>query len=419
MFNVDLSNIWSQVSLPELLGEEKTLFDAHLALRSNAEDERPFHGWLGASESVTAKTLHTVRRCAEQIRACCDYLLVVGNGGSFSGAKAAVCLLGGDDAARILFAGTDLSSQAWLELCRKIEGKDVCLHLISPRGEELEPCIASRAIRWLMERRYGTEAKTRIYVSALAQTPMAQMANEEGYTLLPMPQETGGWDSAVSSAALLPMAVAGIEPLDVLEGAAEAYQSYDIRAFENPVWLYAGARLCLKRRQFHTELFSVPDPAAKSLGSWWQHCALRHTLRGETGLLVTPCTYPDELDLYDRALTAQSRVFETLLQFELGAKQVAVEMDWKDYDNLGYLADTTLEQVRKKTVEALCATHGDRNIPVISIDAPQLSAPMLGELFGFFELSAALCAYASGIDCFSQSAVGDVRACAEGLLREK
>ena len=163
MINVELSSIWSCVSLPQLLSCEKDLFDAHLHLRSNQPNAPEFLGWLGQPDALTAKTVHAIRKACETISGQCDTLVVAGAGEGYLAAKAGIEAIGGryrnllDSRMRILFTGDSLASSDWIALCRLLEGHDFCLLLLSSEGVELEMCAASRALRWLMERRYGAE----------------------------------------------------------------------------------------------------------------------------------------------------------------------------------------------------------------------------------------------------------------------
>ena len=165
MINVELSSIWSCVSLPQLLSCEKDLFDAHLHLRSNQPNAPEFLGWLGQPDALTAKTVHAIRKACETISGQCDTLVVAGAGEGYLAAKAGIEAIGGryrnllDSRMRILFTGDSLASSDWIALCRLLEGHDFCLLLLSSEGVELEMCAASRALRWLMERRYGQGAK--------------------------------------------------------------------------------------------------------------------------------------------------------------------------------------------------------------------------------------------------------------------
>jgi glucose-6-phosphate isomerase len=291
MVNVELSNIWNCLSLPELLAGEKDLFDAHRHLRANEPGGNDFLGFLGLPDAVTARTLHAIRQAADSIRQAGGTLVVAGHGGPYFAAQAGIDLLLGRNRAlrgakpRVLFTGDNLSSRDWLELCDLLAGEDYSLLLLSPDGAGFETCVASRAMRWMMERRYGPEAKERVYVAAPEGTPLYKMGKEEGYALLPSPRELGGAESALSSGALAAMAAAGIEPLDLLEGAAEAYRTMDVRAFENPAWLYAGSRVALSARGRRLEMIGCFDPSMNSFGLWLKQYLCRHACRDGLGAL--------------------------------------------------------------------------------------------------------------------------------------
>lgn len=407
MINVELSNIWSCVSLPDLLSREKEIFDAHLHLRTNASNEEPCFGWLGQPEVITAKMIHAVRSAAESIRAMGSALVVLGSGGAWLAAQAVIdALLGSrsptQEGFRVLFAGDNLSSRDWLALCRQLEGQDYCLHLIAPTGSETETCIASRALRWMMERRYGAETKKRVFVSALVGSPMAAMAAEEGYTLLTLPTQAGGGYSALTSAAFLPMAAAGIDPLAVLEGAAEGYRQFDLRAFENPVWMYAGARYALSCRGRNIELFGTFEPDFSAFGKWWQSFCCRHACADGVGAIPMHASWAGGLEAMDAMLcSGRYPLFETMLHFQsVCGQKVNIEMDWKDYDGLEYLSEKSLAEVQEQTREALIGAHADGDVPIISLECETLDAYHMGELIYFLELSAAIYACACGIEPF-------------------
>lgn len=424
MLNVELSNIWSCVTLPDLLSREKDLFDAHLHLRSNQPGFAQYLGWLGQSDALTARTLHAVRSAADAIRASSDTLVVLGSCSAAQAAKAGLDLLCGRrrrfaGKPRVLFAGNDLSAREWLDLCELLDGHSFSLHIIAPFGTETETAIASRAVRWMMERRYGAETKTRIYVSALPDTPMAVMAKEEGHTFLPMPLQPGGAYSALTSATLLPLAAAGIDPLELLEGAAEAYRQYDLRAFENPVWMYAGARYALFGKGRMAELLGTFDPSCAAFGKWWSQWVLRHTCQSGAGVLPLHADLTGDLDALDHMLTSgRYPLFETLLRFPpLSGQKVNVEMDWKDYDGLDYLAERTVTDVAEATFQAMLQTHAAADTPIIVLEESEtLDAARLGELFYFFELVNAIFACACGVDPFDLPAELPTRRAAAMLL---
>lgn len=407
MINVDISNVWTCVTLPELLGREKEIFDAHQLLRNNQPDGPDLMGWVGLPDSINARLIHGIRRRAEQICASSDVLVVCGSGHAFDGARAAIefyCgtarnLLSGP---QVFFAGESLSSRQWLELTRLLEDKDYSLHLISPTGRELGANVAARGLRWLMERKYGPKAKERISVATVVGTALHKMAQEEGYELFPMPRQLGGTDSTLTAAALIPMAVTGIEALDVLEGAAGSYRELDVRSFENPAWLYAAARAVLPGKGRRRELLCVSDQSLGAFGHWWQRYAWRHESGGvepETVLL------PGDLLAMEDMACDRGGVFETVLRFDPLAKKVPVEMDWKDYDGLGFLSGRHLDYVESQLMNVMVEAHYGAGVPVLDLYAGEVTAQTLGEMFYFFELSSALTARVMGADPFAAASL--------------
>lgn len=417
MINVDISNVWTCVTLPELLGGEKEIFDAHNLLRSGKAGGPDFGGWLGMPDAVNARLIHGVRRVAEKICAASDVLVVCGVGGAFHGARAAIDLYCGADrnllhGPQVYFAGDSLSSRQWLELNSLLDGKDYSLHIISGDGAAIGPNVAARSLRWMMERKYGPQAKERVSVATLVGSPLHRMGQEEGYELFPMPKEAGGASSTLTAAALLPMAVAGIDPLDVLEGAAEAYRALDVRSFENPAWLYAAGRSVLSRKGLQRELLCIFDRSLTAFGQWWQRKVWQQECREGVGIFPATALIPDDLAAMDRmAAGGRSGMFETLLHFAPIAKKVPVEMDWKDYDGLGFLSGRSLDYVEAQVMTAMAETHNGGGVPILDLQAGDLTAQTLGQLFYFFELSSALTACISGVDPL-EPAPAPSRACA-------
>ena len=209
MVNVDISNVWGAVSLPELLGREREVFDAHQKLRSHQAGGPDFLGWLSQPDHVQARLIRGIERAAEQIVSDAEVLVVCGVAEPASAARAAIeayCGAGRNllQTPQVLFVGSSLNSRQWLELSRLLEGREYSLLLLSPTGQELGVNITARGLRWLMERKYGPTAKNRIFVSTLVGSPLHRMGQEEGYELFPMPRELGGSQSIFTAGALIP-----------------------------------------------------------------------------------------------------------------------------------------------------------------------------------------------------------------------
>ena len=416
MITVDISNIWGELSLPELLQAEKAVFDAHMMLTDKNGRGSDFLGWLDLPVETETEEIARIRAAAKTIRETSDVFVVVGIGGSYLGPRAAIELLQGPNRnlgkgkgdPMILYAGNTLSTRAWNELVKLLEGKDFSLCLISKSGTTTEPAIATRALRWLLERRYGTDgAKKRTYAITDPQKgALRQMAEEEGWESFRIPQNVGGRYSVLTAVGLLPMAVAGIDPMEVMAGAAEAKKEYDLRSFENPVWLYAAIRNLLYRKGKCIEILESFEPGFKSMGGWWQQ--LFGESEGKEGKGIFPVYgefTPDLHSLGQLIQQGERNLFETMIRFDAPENPYTIGSDYKNLDGLNYLEGKTLDFVDEQAYRGTLAAHVDGDVPVITVEAGKLDAAKVGELFWFFELACAVSAYTLGVNPFDQPGV--------------
>lgn len=264
MITVDISNVWGDISLPDLLSMEREIFDAHVKLAEGTGAGQEFRGWMELPLREPTEEISRICRAAEKIRSESEVCLVVGIGGSYLGPRAAIELLQGPNRnlgkgqsdPQILYAGNNLSTRHWNELMGLLEGKEISLIVISKSGTTTEPAVAFRALRWMMERKYGTdEADSRIYAITDPEAgTLRQMATERGWETFDIPASVGGRYSVLTAVGLLPMAVAGIDITEVMNGAMDGKEAYDLRSFENPVWLYTAVRNALYRQRKDIEI---------------------------------------------------------------------------------------------------------------------------------------------------------------------
>ena len=416
MIKVDISNVWGDLSLPNLLAMEKEVFEAHKTLDEGTGAGNDFLGWLNLPVNEPTEEMIRIQKAAEQIRSDSDVFVVIGIGGSYLGPRAAIELLQGPNHnigkgkgnPQIYFAGNGLSTRHWNELCRLLEGKDFSIAIISKSGTTTEPAIATRALRWMLERKYGTEgAKKRTYaITDPAKGALRQMATEEGWETFVIPPNVGGRFSVLSPVGLLPMAVAGIDIVAMMQGAYEAKKVYNIRSFENPVWLYAAIRNLLYRNGKKIELFESFEPGFKMLGGWWQQ--LFGESEGKDGKGIFPATAELTADLHSLGQMIQEgerNMFETMVRFDAPAQTYTIGTDYKNLDGLNYLAGKTLDFVDEKAYLGTMAAHVDGGVPVITMDVGELNDKKLGELFYFLELSCGVSAYLLGVNPFNQPGV--------------
>ena len=416
MIKVDISNVWGQLSLPDLLATEKEVFAAHQMLAEGSGAGSDFLGWLELPVEQETEEIRRIRAAAERIRETSDVFVVIGIGGSYLGPRAAIELMQGTNHnmgkgkgnPQIYYAGNGLSTRAWNELQRLLEGKDFSIAIISKSGTTTEPAIATRALRWMLERKYGTEgAKKRTYaITDPCKGALRQMATEEGWETFVIPPDVGGRYSVLTAVGLLPMAVAGIDPMEVMRGAAQAKKAYDIRSFENPVWLYAAVRNLLYRNGKCIEILESFEPGFKMMGGWWQQ--LFGESEGKDGKGIFPVSAEFTADLHSLGQMIQQgerNLFETMVRFDAPAQKVVVGGDYKNLDGLNYLEGKTLDFVDEQAFLGTLAAHVDGGVPVVTMDMGELNNEKLGEMFYFFELSCGISAYLLGVNPFNQPGV--------------
>lgn len=414
MIKLDISNVWGELSLPDLLSVEQEVFDAHKLLTDGKGPGSDFLGWLDLPTFEETDEMRRIRTAAARIRSDSEVFVVVGIGGSYLGPRAAIELVKGQNHnlnhgdPQIFFAGNNLSTRAWNDLCAQLEGKDFSINIISKSGTTTEPAIATRALRWMLERKYGAEkARSRIYVTTDPKNgALRQMAKEEGYESFLIPPNVGGRYSVLTAVGLLPMAVAGIDPRDVMLGAARAKRDYDLRSFENPAWQYAGIRNLLYRRGKALELLCCYEPDFRTFGGWWQQ--LFGESEGKDGKGIFPVTVEFTADLHSLGQMIQQgqrNLFETVVRFAPPQKKATIEVDWKNLDGLNYLEGKSLDFVEEQAFLGTLAAHVDGGVPVMVLQTDRVSADTLGELFFFFELSCGISAYMLGVNPFNQPGV--------------
>lgn len=427
MIQVDLSNIWGELSLSDLLSIEKEIFDAHAMLTEGTGEGAAFRDWLSLPDRKSPGELLGILRAAEQIRSDSDICVVVGAGGSVSGARAAIELLQGPNRnirrgkgdPRILFAGNSLSTRQWNELKGLLEGNDVSVIVISKSGTTLESAIAFRNLRWMLERRYGTdEANRRIYaVTDPDSGPLRQMARENGWDSFAIASGAGGAFSVLSPGGLLPMAVAGLDIMAMLEGAAEAKEVYELRSFENPVWLYAAVRNLMYRSGKAIELLVGFEPGFQAFGYWWQQLFAESEGKDGKGLFPATAEFTAGLhSLGQLILEGRRNLFETVVRFDPPEQVCTVGFDVLDPDGLNYLAEKQLDYVEETAFRGMVDAHTGSGVGVITVDCGPLNERTLGELFFFLELCCAVSAYTLGVNPFERPGVEQYKQDLFGLL---
>lgn len=407
MIGVDISNIWGAVSLPDLLAMEGEVAAAHETVLESSY-------WQNLPAQGQSPELFRILLAAERIREDSDICVVVGAGGCCAGARAVIELLQGMNRnlgkgkgnPQICFAGNHFSTRHWNELLGLLKDRDFSVVVISRFGTTTESAIALRSLRWMLERKYGTDAANRrIYaVTDPEEGALRQMASEEGWDCFSIPNGMEEMHCTLTAAGLLPMAVAGIDIQSILDGAADAKEEYAPGSFENPVWLYTAVRNLLYRGGKTVELLASFEPEFHLFGHWWQQ--LFAAAEGKAGKGILPAAVELPADLYSLGQLlqeSQGNLFETMIRFDPPENRVTIGGEWKDLDGLNYLEGKTLDFLEENAYQAATAAHVDGGVPVITVDFGELTERKTGEILCFLELCSAISACLMGVDSTAQS----------------
>ena len=370
MIGVDISNVWGQVSLQELLALEAEVAAAHEALPPEKGEE---------------PELERILEAAGRIREDSDVCVILGMDGSCLAARGVLELLQGREhnlkkgKPRIFFAGNTLSTRQWNELRDALEGKEFSLIVVSRSAMAPETGIALRGLRWMLERKHGTDkAGSRIYaVTDSEETMLGQMAKAAGWEVF-----SGAADS-VLTAALLPLAAAGTDIEGLVQGAREAEAEFSFPSLENPVWQYAAVRNLLQRSGKAVEVLTSWEPDFASFGRWWQRLFAAAEGRDGKGLILMSAELPGE----GQGIPGRRNLFETMVRFACTGPKHTVGSPWNDPDGLNYLEGKTLDQVEEDAWFETVDAHTASGVPVITVECGELTEKTVGQLLRFAELS--------------------------------
>ena len=402
--------------------------DAHKVLFERTGAGSEFTGWLELPSRTADTELKALLAAAAKIRSSSQVLVVVGIGGSYLGARAAIELLKSPnynlikkDTPDIFFVGNSLSAAAINEVIELIGDRDFSLNVISKSGGTIEPALAFRVFKALLEQKYGQGAKKRIYATTDAEKGILHnMAVAEGWERFTVPNDVGGRFSVLSAVGILPMAVAGIDVERLLSAAAAEMKELNLRSVENPVWQYAGARQNLYRKGRTIEILACYEPSFRFFAEWWKQ--LFGESEGKNGIGIFPASVEYSADLHSMGQYIQDgprRLMETVVSFEKSDSSLKVPFELGDRDGLNYLAGEQFDSIAKIAAKAVAAAHIKGDVPNISISVPQRNEEGLAALICFFEMSCGVSAYLSGVNPFDQPGVEAYKTNMIKLLGEK
>ncbi len=387
---------------------------AHQTLfgRSGAGSE--FTGWIDLPKHMKETELKDVLAAARRIREQSEALLVVGIGGSYLGARAAIELLKSashnqiSDAVQIYFMGTTLSPDALYELTQQLGDRDFSVNVISKSGGTLEPALGFRAAKALLERKYGPEgAKERIYVTTDANRGILHdTAVREGYPRFTVPDDVGGRFSVLSAVGLLPMAAAGIDVEQVIDCAISELDALSLCSPENPAWQYAAVRQRLRALGKRTEILASYEPSFRFMAEWWKQ--LYGESEGKNGVGIFPASVEYNADLHSMGQFIQDGprdLMETVVSFDSPLYPASVPFAEGDPDGLNYLAGRGLFDIMNIARDAVRDAHVAGGVPNIALHVPKRDEAGFAALVCFFEVACGISAYMSGVNPFDQPGV--------------
>lgn len=406
MLNLDLSKLEKFVTESDIAALSDELRTAHAKLYDPEAPGSDYTGWVRLPENYDKEEFTRIQKAAQKIRSDSQVLVVIGIGGSYLGARAALEVFP-SDGPEICFAGCSLSPNELKRVMERIEGKDWSINVISKSGGTTEPAVAFRVFRELLVNRYGADADSRIYATTdKARGALKTLADSNGWETFVIPDDVGGRYSVLTAVGLLPIAVAGTDICELMAGAADAMNRYDERSLNNPVWRYVAARNLLYRQGKNIEIFCNYEPSYTFLGEWLKQ--LFGESEGKDGKGIFPASVQFTTDLHSLGQYIQDGercLFETVLYVDDTGCDIAIPYSDDNGDNLNYLAGKPLSFVREMAFLGTLAAHADGGAPSMVIRMDKMDVRTLGELFYFFELSCGISGHVLQVNPFNQPGV--------------
>ena len=404
------------VSERELLALQPQVTLAHDMLHNGTGLGSDFLGWLDLPVNYDKEEFARIQAAAARIQADSDVLVVIGIGGSYLGARAAIEFLKSNnynlkkkDTPSIFFAGNSISGTQLSELLELCEGKRVSVNVISKSGTTTEPAIAFRVFRKYLEETCGhDEAVKRIYVTTdKSRGTLKALADREGYETFVVPDDVGGRFSVLTAVGLLPIAAAGCDISALMQGAAAARAALSDPSLEqNAAYRYAAARTALLRRGFAVELMVSYEPQYALMNEWWKQLFGESEGKDGKGLLPDSVIYSTDLHSLGQFVQDGSNVlFETVVKFQKPQREIFIEEELENGDGLNFLAGKPMSFINEKAFEGTVLAHTDGNTPNLVLEVPAMNEAELGYLIYFFEKACAVSGYMLGVNPFDQPGV--------------
>ncbi len=392
---------------------------AHHSIHEQTGAGSDFLGWVDLPKNYDKEEFARIQKSAEKIKNDSDVLLVVGIGGSYLGARAAIEMLNHSfynslskeqrKTPQVIFVGNNISSTYMKDLHDLLEGKDFSINVISKSGTTTEPALAFRIFRKLLEEKYGkSEAKQRIYATTdKARGALKTLATEEGYESFIIPDDVGGRYSVLTAVGLLPIAVTGVDIEAMMKGAAAASDDFGKSELEeNPAYQYAAVRNVLYNKGKTIEMLINYEPGLQYFAEWWKQLFGESEGKDQKGIYPSSANFSTDLHSLGQYVQEGRRdIFETVINVETPRHELIVEAEESDLDGLNYLAGKSVDFVNKKAFQGTMLAHTDGGVPNLVVSIPQMDEYTFGYLVYFFEKACAMSGYLLGVNPFDQPGV--------------
>ena len=403
----------------EIASMKKLAEDAKEVLVSKSGAGNDYLGWIDLPVDYDKEEFDRIKAAAKKIREQSDVLVVIGIGGSYLGARAAIEFLRHSfynnlskdqrKTPEIYYAGNSISSTYLQGLLDVIGDRDFSVNVISKSGTTTEPAIAFRIFKKKLEEKYGKEgAADRIYATTdRAKGALKVLSTEEGYETFVVPDDVGGRFSVLTAVGLLPIAVSGADIDQLMAGAAEGRKLALESPFgENDAVQYAAIRNILLRKGKNVEVLANYEPFMHYVGEWWKQLYGESEGKDQKGIFPAAVDLTTDLHSMGQFIQDGARImFETVVEIESSASEILIEEEPVDLDGLNYLAGKNMEFVNSCAMNGTILAHTDGNVPNLRIKVPEQSEFYLGELFYFFEFAVGVSGYLLGVNPFNQPGV--------------
>ena len=389
---------------------------AHDTLESRKGPGNDFLGWMDLPVDYDKEEFERIKKAAAKIKSDSEVLIVIGIGGSYLGARAAIEALKSSlynslkkDTPDIYFVGCSLSPTYLSEVISIVEGRDFSVNIISKSGTTTEPALAFRIFRDLLVEKYGEEgAKGRIYATTdKARGTLKEFSDKKGYETFVVPDDVGGRFSVLTAVGLLPIACAGCDIDALMKGAAAAREAYAVCDLEkNDCYKYAAYRNILYRKGKSIEMLISYENSFQMMAEWYKQLYGESEGKENKGLFPASAVFSTDLHSMGQFIQDGSRVmFETVIQFAKPQKDLFVKDDPDNLDGLNFLSNQNMSVVNRKAFEGTVIAHTEGGAPNIVIEVPELNEFELGYLIYFFEKACAISGYMLGVNPFDQPGV--------------